>query len=95
MSDELVTVAEFDMVFDAEMAKDYLEDNDIKASIVGDDLIAISPAVGKTMVEVKVFEKDAERAKGVLEVHKKQCKEAADAEAETAGDDEADSGEDA
>jgi hypothetical protein len=81
MSDELVTVAEFDMVFDAEMAKDYLEDNDIKASVVGDDLIAISPAVGKTMVEVKVFEKDAERAKVVLEEHKKQCRQAADEQA--------------
>ena len=81
MSDELVTVAEFNMVFDAEMAKDCLEDNDIKASVVGDDLIAISPAVGKTMVEVKVFEKDAERAKAVLEVHQALCREAADEQA--------------
>jgi hypothetical protein len=81
MSDELVTVAEFDMVFDAEMAKDYLEDNDIKASVVGDDLIAISPAVGKTMVEVKVFEKDIERAKAAIETHKAQCQAAADEQA--------------
>jgi hypothetical protein len=92
MSDELVTVAEFNMVFDAEMAKDYLEDNDIKASVVGDDLIAISPAVGKTMVEVKVFAKDVERAKGILEIHKGLCQKAAEAQANTADDE---TGEDA
>ena len=81
MSDELVTIAEFNMVFDAELAKDCLGDNGIKASVVGDDLIAISPAVGKTMVEVEVFAKDAERAKAILETHKAKCQEAADAQA--------------
>ena len=91
--------AEFNMVFDAEMAKDCLEDGGIKASVVGDDLIAISPAVGKTMIELKVFAADAEKAKAVLEIHKGLCQEAADAEAEAAGDDDAgqaaDAGEDA
>ena len=81
MSDKLVTIAEFDMVFDAEMAKDCLLDNGIKATVVGDDLIAISPAVGKTMVEVQVFAEDVEQAKTVLETHKKQCQEAADEQA--------------
>lgn len=82
MSDELVTIAEYEMVFDAEMAKDCLLDNGIKATVVGDDLIAISPAVGKTMVEVKVFAKDAEQAKTILETHKKQCQKAADEQAD-------------
>ena len=88
MSDELVTIAEFETAFEAELIKNTLEDNDIKASVVGDDLIAISPAVGKTMVEVKVFEKDAERAKAVLEIHKAQCQAAADTEAEAGIEDE-------
>jgi len=93
MSDELVTVAEFNTAFEAEAAKDYLEDNDIKAIVVGEDLMSMMVPIPEVSVDLQVFEKDAERAKVVLEEHKKQCREAADAEA--AGDDEADAGEDA
>lgn len=78
MSDELVTIAEFVTAFEAEMAKDYLEDNDIKAAVVGDDLIAISPAVGKTWVELKVLAKDQQQAKAILEARKAQCKDVQD-----------------
>jgi len=88
MSDELVTIAEFNTAFEAEAAKDYLEDNEIKAVVVGEDLMSMMVPIPEVTVELQVFEKDAERAKVVLKEHKKQCQEAADAEAEAADDDE-------
>jgi hypothetical protein len=72
MSDELVTIAEFETAFEAQIAKNTLEDNNINATVVGNDLMAISPSVGQTWVEVKVFTKDAEQAKNILETHKSQ-----------------------
>lgn len=96
MSDELVTVAEFEMVIDAEMAKDYLEDNDIKAVVVGENLTSVMTQIPNLIsVEVKVMESDAEKAKTLLEEHRKQCQEAADAEAEGDDVDDDDAGEDA
>ncbi|MBW8016418.1 MAG: DUF2007 domain-containing protein [Planctomycetes bacterium] len=90
MSDELVTIAKFNTAFEAESAKDSLEANDIKAAVVGDDLVTMMVPMPEVTVELKVFAKDAERAKAVLETHKKQCQEAVDAEtdAEVAGDDD-------
>ena len=96
MSDELVTIAEFNTAFEAEAAKDYLEENDIKAAVVGDDLVSMMVPMPEVTVELQVFAKDAEQAKVALEDHKKQCQDAVDAvdtEAESAADDAA--GEDA
>jgi hypothetical protein len=66
MSNELVTIAEFETVFEAQIASDELNANDIKAMVVGEDLKMVSPMVGPSTVEVKVFEADAEKAKAVL-----------------------------
>ena len=78
MSDEFVTIAEFETAYQAEFAKDCLEQNDIKATVVGEDLVSMVTAMVPVWFEVKVFEKDAERAKAVLEIHKAQCQAAAD-----------------
>jgi hypothetical protein len=73
MSDELVTIAEFETAFEAESAKDCLEENDIKATVVGEDLVSMMVPIPEVTVELKVFEKDAERAKAVLEINDTQC----------------------
>ncbi len=93
MSDELVTIAEFNTAFEAEAAKDYLEEKDIKAAVVGDDLVSMMVPMPEVTVELQVFAADAEQAKVVLEEHKKQCQDAVDTEAESADSDDA--GEDA
>ncbi len=81
MSDELVTIAEFETAFEAEAVKDCLEENDIKAVVVGENLSSVLPHITTIVgVEVKVFEKDAERAKAVLETYHTQCENVADSE---------------
>jgi len=82
MSDELITIAEFELLFEAEMAKNCLEDNGIKATVVGEDLTIVSPAVGKTWIEVQVLDADADNARAVLEEHKARCQDAAENQAE-------------
>ena len=67
MSDKLVTIAKFDSAFDAELARAVLEDNGIKAAVMGGDLVANMPTIEPIKVELEVFEDDAERAKQVLE----------------------------
>ncbi len=95
MSDELVTIAEFETAYEAEAAKDCLEGNDIKAAVVGENLVSMMVPIPEVTVELKVFEKDAERARAVLEIHKTQCKEAGGAADEDAGDAGDNTGEDA
>lgn len=75
MSDELVTIAEFATAFEAESAKDCLEANDIKAAVVGEDLVSMMVPIPEVSVELKVFEKDAERAKAVLDAHHPQSED--------------------
>jgi hypothetical protein len=73
MSDELVTIAEFETAFEAELIKNTLEDNDIKTIVVGQNL-TIMPVPMPTIaaIEVKVFAKDAEQAKAILDAQQSQ-----------------------
>ena len=83
MSDKLVTIAQFETAIEGELAKGCLEENDIKATVVGENLVAnMVPIPMIAPIELKVFVKDAERAKGVLEIHKAQCQAAADEQAQ-------------
>lgn len=66
MADRLIKIAEFDNSFDAELAKVTLENEGIRATIVGDNLSAIQPYSFPNAVEVHVFESDAQRAIGIL-----------------------------
>jgi hypothetical protein len=69
---KLVTIAEFGSSFDAQMAKMTLESNGIKAVVVGEDLLWISPKAGIPKVEVKVLACDAEEAKQIIEAQEQQ-----------------------
>lgn len=68
MEDKLVTVAEFQSSpLDAQMAKSALEDNGIKAVVVGDNIHGLLPTDGMLFIQLKVFEKDIPQAKEILE----------------------------
>lgn len=66
MEDRLVTVAEFDTTFEAELARMHLENEDIETVVVGGDLVANMPTMPVVRIELQVFEKDLERAMAVL-----------------------------
>lgn len=67
MADELVTIAEYMDSMQAEMARQILEDFDIKAVVIGEN--AANTCLAPTVITAKlqVFEKDADEAKQILE----------------------------
>jgi hypothetical protein len=67
MADKLVTIAEYMDSMQAEMAKQVLEDFDIKAVVIGEN--AVNTCLAPTVITAKlqVLEKDAEEAKQILE----------------------------
>jgi hypothetical protein len=64
--EKLVTIAEFENGFDAELAKVTLENVGIESVVFGGDLVVNMPTIESIFIELKVFEKDADRAKEVL-----------------------------
>jgi hypothetical protein len=72
MTEKLVTIAEYGTSENAHMAKIVLAQNDIESIVVGDNLLMAAPKIGIPKVEVKVFEKDAELAKKILESWEKR-----------------------
>ena len=67
MEDKLVKIAEYETGFEAELAKTRLESEGIKAAALGADLVANMHTIQLAMVELQVFEKDAEKAMQILE----------------------------
>lgn len=67
MSDKLITAATFENELDAQLAQMRLEANDIKSTIVGDNIMGSFPVEGILNIELQVFENDLERAKEILE----------------------------
>ena len=67
MEDKLVTVADFTDNIAANAAKLQLEAEGIEAVVVGENLMGAYPTYGTMQIEVQVMEKDAARAKVVLE----------------------------
>ena len=67
MDDKLVTVAEFQSDLDAQMAKSALEENGISAIIVGGNIKDLLPADGMLIVQLQVFDRDAQTAKTILD----------------------------
>ena len=63
---ELVSIAEFDGEFDAELAKTTLEDAGIRAVVFGPDLTTMLPHINAIRIELRVFEGDVERANQIL-----------------------------
>ena len=64
--EKLVKIAEFESGFDAELAKVTLENAGIESVVFGEDLVVNMPSIQTIFIELKVFEKDADRAKQVL-----------------------------
>ena len=65
-NEKLVTIAKFESGFDAELAKVTLENAGIESVVFGEDLVVNMPTIEPIYIELKVFEKDADRAKQVL-----------------------------
>jgi hypothetical protein len=64
---QLVTIAEFDNSFDAELARVTLENEGIKSSIVGDNLGSVMPySTTPYTIQLQVFEADSENASEIL-----------------------------
>ncbi len=66
MHDKLVTIAEFENPFEAQVAKSALEDDGISAAIMGENVQNLLPADGMLNVQLKVFAADEKRASEVL-----------------------------
>ena len=67
MDDGLVTIAEFENAFEAQVAKAALEDNGISAAIMGETVQNLLPADGMLNVQLQVFAADEKKASEVLE----------------------------
>ncbi len=67
MEDRLVTIAQYETGFEAELAKVRLESEGISAAALGGDLVAYMYTLPAVKVQVQVFEKDAARARQILE----------------------------
>ncbi len=66
MEDRLVTIAEYESGFEAELAKVRLEEEGVEAIVVGGDLVANMPTIEVIKVELQVFEKDAQKAAQII-----------------------------
>lgn len=67
MEDKLITVADFTDHIAANAFKLQLEAEGIEAIVVGENLMGAYPTYGTMQIEVQVMEKDAAKAKAVLE----------------------------
>lgn len=66
MSDELITIAEFSTVFEAEIAKLALDNNGINSTVVGGDLVTMMMPLESVKVELKVLDVDVEKAEEII-----------------------------
>jgi hypothetical protein len=72
MADKLVTIAEFTDYIEAEMAKQLLADYEIEAVVTDENAANLYPISGVVGPELQVLEKDAQRAREILEAHEEQ-----------------------
>ncbi len=66
MDDKLITIAEFENPFEAQVAKAALEDNGISAAIMGENVQNLLPADGMLNVQLQIFAADEQKALEVL-----------------------------
>ncbi len=81
MDNKLVTIAEYETGFEAELAKVRLEEEGIEAIVVGGDLVANMPTIEVIRVELQVFEKDAEKAAQIIAAIAKENESESDEQA--------------
>ena len=72
MGDKLVTIAQFTDYIEAEMAKQLLADYEIEAVVTGENASNLYPISAIEGPELQVLEKDAQRAREILESQGKQ-----------------------
>ena len=72
MDDKLVKIAEFTDYIEAEMAKQLLADYEIEAVVTEENAANLYPISGAVGPELCVLEKDAQRAREILESREKQ-----------------------
>jgi len=72
VDDKLVTIAEFPDYIEAEMAKQLLADYEIEAVVTGENASNLYPISAIEGPELQVLEKDAQRAREILESQGKQ-----------------------
>jgi len=68
----LVTVAEFENDFDAEIARVALETGGIRAVVLGGDLVANMPPLQEVRLRLQVLAGDVEKAKQILDEMEQQ-----------------------
>ena len=85
MADKLVTIAEYMDSMQAEMARQVLEDFDIKAVVIGEN--AANTCLAPTVITAKlqVFESNADEAKQILEEQEQSYEPGESAEFEELG----------
>ena len=79
--EKLVAIQEFESGFDAELAKQILEDAGIESVVFGEDLVTMLPHINAIKVELRVFESAVEKAKQIL-AEKTQSQEESDEQEE-------------
>ena len=67
MDDKLVTIAQYQNLFEAHAVKDSLEAEGVKATIIGQNIHGLYPFSGMDSVQMQVFEKDISRAKQIID----------------------------
>ena len=72
MDDKLITIAQFADYIEAEMAKQLLADYEIEAVVTGDNASNLYPTSAIEGPELKVLEKDVQRAREIMESQEKQ-----------------------
>ena len=72
MADKLVTIAQFANYIDAQMAKQLLADYEIEAVVVGENAANLYPISAVAAMELQVLEKNAQKARQILESQKEQ-----------------------
>jgi hypothetical protein len=68
MDDKLVTLGEYSTIYDAEFTRDVLQENGVKAMVVGDSLKDIMPVDGMVNVQIKVFAGDLTKAASIIQM---------------------------
>ena len=68
MDDKLVTIAQYHDQFEAQILKDNLQAEGVKATITGQNIHGLYPFSGMQNVQIQVFQKDLEKAMQILEL---------------------------
>ena len=72
MADKLVTIAQFRDYIEAELAKQRLDDFGIESVVTGQNAANVYSVPTIAAATLQTFERQAQRAREILESHKKQ-----------------------